>query len=82
MAWIITKDLINDDKRRKGCKSIDFKNQKECTERFKMLDDDGEVYYEGLATPDAVFAPLYDLGMPDAGCTEIQYYKNGKWETL
>jgi hypothetical protein len=53
-------------------------------EKFKMFDDDGELYYSGYAKPDADFDPLDDFGTPNAGCTEIQYYNNKtkKYETL
>jgi hypothetical protein len=55
---------------------------------FRMLDDDGEDYYHGrIWTKDEPgseddFGPLDDLGRPDAGATEIQYYEGGKWVTL
>lgn len=52
---------------------------------FRLLDDDGEVYYEGLSTDcdsDRAFDPLDDYGTPNAGCTEIQYKRGGAWVTL
>lgn len=61
--------------------------------KFRLLDDDGEVYYEGrrLEESDAdktyggepELAPLDCWGAPDAGCT-IQEEKNeeGKWEAI
>jgi hypothetical protein len=58
------------------------------TQRFRLLDDDGTPYYEGLMMPfemfgdeDAVFSPLDDFGRGNAGCTELQYWANGTWET-
>jgi hypothetical protein len=58
--------------------------------RFRLLDDDGEVYYIGRtmfrtvkngvqttptnAEAEEVFGPLWDFGEPNAGCTEIQYW--------
>ncbi len=58
-------------------------------ERFRMLDDDGEVYYLGrfINGPDAEdeFQPLDCFGTPNAGCTAIQYWQTGKdggWKTL
>lgn len=51
--------------------------------KFRLLDDDGDVYAYGFSTNDSSFAPL-DRYYPDYGVTEIQY-KNpttGKYETL
>jgi len=53
--------------------------------KFRMLDDDGIVYYVGYCEDgdsEEAFNPLDDYGMPNDGCTEIQYWENGKWETL
>lgn len=51
--------------------------------RFRMLDDDGEIYYYGLWLEESdaddgyggepEFSPLDCFGAPNAGCTEIQY---------
>lgn len=54
---------------------------------FRMKDDDGEIYYEGRFLGDEksedAFGPLDDFGMPDAGCTSIEYRNaQGGWETL
>lgn len=54
-------------------------------QEFRMLDDDGELYYEGLIVGDYDgFEPLDDFGAPNAGCTTIQYKNevSGKWEDL
>ncbi len=56
---------------------------------IRLLDDDGEVYFEGASndinqSEGRSFAPL-DWAMDDAGCTELQYRPMGsdaKWETL
>lgn len=60
--------------------------------RFKIFDDDGELYYEGriiVDVPDGYdlqdehFGPLWDFGTPNAGATDIQYLNDsGLWETL
>jgi hypothetical protein len=98
-AFIITRDLIDDgmavgvvgpgnasdkdEARLKAGEGIEF----------RLLDDDGEVYYYGrrLEESDAgkdyevesEFAPLECWGLPNAGCT-IQEEKNkeDKWEAL
>lgn len=55
---------------------------------FKLFDDDGELYYEGRflsehgLKDDAIMSPLDDFGGPDSGCTYIQYFIDGKWETI
>lgn len=42
-------------------------------QHFRMLDDDGEVYYYGVASEGVDFEPLDDFGTPNAGCTSIEY---------
>jgi hypothetical protein len=49
---------------------------------FKLFDDDGELYYEGVLHDDdeclnqqAALA----YGMTDAGCTTIKVKRDGKW---
>lgn len=53
--------------------------------KFRLLDDDKEVYYIGFSDDcdsERAFEPLDMFGAAD-GCTEIQYLnKRGKWETL
>ncbi len=56
---------------------------------FRLLDDDGEVYFTGKCSDlnevdaDQAFEPL-DWAEPRYGCTEMQYRKVGdqEWETL
>lgn len=50
------------------------------TMKFRLRDDDGNLYYEGRMTPSCLdnFGvgggnPLDDFGMPNAGCTIFQY---------
>ena len=50
--------------------------------RFRLCDDDGELYYEGSLVGDDEFAPLDDFGGPNAGATTTQIFENGKWEYL
>jgi len=54
-----------------------------CTHKFKLLDDDGHVYFFGFSTNDSSFAPMDGIGAC-YGCTEI-HYKNkitGEYEIL
>lgn len=55
---------------------------------WRVLDDDGEVYYEGRMSKkrleshaELAFGPL-DFAMADAGATTMEYVKDGKWEVL
>lgn len=85
LTWVITKDegVVND------CENATAEQKEKLvtfgyTEKFKMYDDDGELYYSGLAKLNADFDPLDDFGTPNAGCTEIRYYNKTtkKHETL
>lgn len=57
------------------------------TAAFKMLDDDGELYYTGVLAyrtsvegeEHVVAGPLTDFGMPNAGCTSIEYTRHPEW---
>lgn len=91
--WIITRDYIHkpdpnypDEKSAVGVASRYYEDGEDLPHKFRMLDDDGHVYYHGKCSScddEHAFAPLEDFGTPNAGCTEIQY-KNakGEWETL
>jgi len=81
--WMITYDKL--DGKDVEIKSSDWRPGQLLNQHFRLLDDDGEVYYLGVSNDsesENAFAPLDDYGMPNAGCTEIQYLRNGKWETL
>ncbi|MDB5384737.1 MAG: hypothetical protein JWM11_383 [Planctomycetaceae bacterium] len=88
--WIITHDFLtpeNEDDCAVGLSSCDFEDSKResLQYQFRLLDDDGELYYEGLtddANSENAFDPLDDFGLGYAGCTEIRYLRNGKWESL
>lgn len=55
-------------------------------EFFHILDDDGNLYYEGYMVHDrdsTGFEPLDDFGSPNAGATEIRYCNpDGQMATL
>jgi hypothetical protein len=61
----------------------DYKgNGRELTKTFRMYDDDGNLYYEGRSMEEG-FEPLDDFGMPNAGCTRIDYKNDkGEYETI
>ena len=51
-------------------------------QKFRMLDDDGEVDYYGYFLGEDEFEPLDCYGLPNAGCTSIQYRRDGSWKAL
>lgn len=59
------------------------------TEEFRLYDDDGELYYEGLCLnlddqdEEGAFDPL-NWAMNNDGCTTMKYRKKGHaiWKTL
>lgn len=86
--WKINKDLINDGLDNNvssiGADKID---PARFTEKFRMYDDDGELYYEGVSTDSnsqGAFDPLDDFGQGNAGCVRIDYFnrENKRWEML
>lgn len=89
-AWLITRDCVSHQESRgtigpRGC-PLTAEEITAVGIPFRILDDDGEVYYEGIYSgPDdeSLFAPLDDFGMPNAGATTIQYRNaTGEWEAL
>lgn len=53
---------------------------------FRLSDDDGELYYEGVMVMGDgdeadCFGPLDDFGKPNAGCASLEYYddKRNEW---
>ena len=58
-------------------------------DRFRLYCDDGERCYEGIwdnlwGYEEEALEPLYDYGLPNAGCTRLDYYdkKERRWLTL
>lgn len=84
--WKITRDLINEAGGKKHAESRTWDEGKAKTQTlfaFRLLDDDGEIYFHGVSTSNESFAPLNNYGMPGYGCTDIQYKnEKGKWESL
>jgi len=90
--WIITRDHIEDGAavgtgspewsfqpilRRSQKHLAELIKKYELSVRFKMYDDDGELYYEGSMQIED-FHPLDDYGMPNAGCTYLEYSRNNE----
>lgn len=78
--------------RLRGVASMGFsKYEGESVHKFKIYDDDGELYYTGLYIArdgadlgEDAFGPLEDFGAPNAGATEIRYLNRatGEYEEL
>lgn len=52
-------------------------------EKFRLYDDDGELYYAGRIVGDYDgFEPLDDFGEPNAGAVDIRYRKGGGWGSI
>ena len=84
--WTITQDFI-DDSRAIGISSVDFEESQAAslTTRFRLLDGDGNVYYEGLSDDgetENLFAPLDDFGTGFSGCTTLQFLVDGQWTSI
>lgn len=95
-CWTITNDFIADSHARSGTngnaiglvgpRSATMTEEEICRhpdrKRFRMLDDDGEVYYTGYLVGGDGFEPLDDFGMPNAGATTIEYWEGDEWRPL
>jgi hypothetical protein len=91
MAWIIDKDHFAEANAKPGTNAnavgvagpFGYKGDgSELTHKFRMLDDDRELVYEGRASHDGIFQPLDNFGTPNFGCTIIQYWQAGGWKDL
>jgi hypothetical protein len=77
--WTITEAPIDDDNMFKTSVA-----PQEHTLPFRLLDDDGVVYFLGYMRPtqsEALFRPL-DIVGDSYGCTSIEIMENGKWEVV
>ena len=98
-AWIIDKDHLDGTDTGvigpRGANALmvnALQTDKKVGEAFRMRDDDGELYYSGRILFDHAteledeteLAPLDDFGMPNAGCTTIEYRNSEtkKWEAV
>jgi hypothetical protein len=73
--WKITRvyeEFLSDEVGISGPRGCDD-NLKSNPATFTMYDDDGNCYYQGMIYGDyGGLEPLYDFGMPNAGCTYIK----------
>lgn len=87
MAFKITKDLVENGKHEGRIRHLagEIFTEADLTIKFKLYDDDGELYYKGVTTDgpeEIIFAPL-DWAAWNAGCTYMKVKNDkGKWEVL
>jgi hypothetical protein len=92
-AWTMTKDFLADGSiithsevgvvGPRGAKlTVDEILNHPDRKKFRLRDDDGELYYEGYLVGGEGFEPLDDFGMPNAGATTIEFWEEGGWKPL
>lgn len=82
VAWDITHDYIDSGKEGTKVRTSWPATMIVLDYRFKLLDDDGNVYYRGRCNDDA-WPDLLDWGMWYAGCTQVWGRKgNDKYELI
>lgn len=83
-SFVITQDHL-DDELEHHCGPASIDAIKATGQAFRLLDDDGELYYSGICIHDggeeSIFSPL-NWAEIYSGCTDIQYLTNGKWVSI
>lgn len=88
-GWIITHDFIRctemGDRSQVGrvSRAWDEKAQAAATTKFRLYDDDGNLYYQGRLCDGDYADSQFDAlrwGEAFAGCTTIKVQRDGKWE--
>lgn len=106
--WVIDRDLLAEQNKKDGEQvpeapsyqnAVGLTGPRGCpedtsvlTQRFRIKDDDGNVYYEGRMLPftrhdedSDGFEPLDQFGRGNAGATDLEYWQPGKgggWKVL
>lgn len=95
-AWYITRDFISKEGESdysvgsagpRWATDEDIERAKTEGREFRMLDDDGIVYYHGKVwysenVNEDDGNPLDDFGTPNAGAVTLQYKENGEWKSV
>lgn len=50
--------------------------------RFRLLDADGNLYYEGLASNQESLDYAHEFGQIDVGATELVVWEDGHWSSV
>ena len=83
-SFIITKDKINDGEYNgEMYGNEEYLKAGKAKHKFRLLDDDGEIYFYGKSGNSSCFNPLDRFGSA-FGCTDLQYYneETKKYESL
>jgi hypothetical protein len=86
MAYVIEQTVINSDISTKApvySPTWTAKSNEKAIYPFRLLDDDGLVYFYGRSTNSSSFLPLDEYGA-SFGCTSIEYvnYIHERWDSL
>lgn len=76
--WFVTRNFLDYKNHNQSRITDEVKDQ---WHKFRLYDDDGELYFEGWSNNDSSFAPL-NWALNNYGCTEIKYLNKGRWSTL
>lgn len=78
--WAISRDEIKN--QLVSVFSDDYVPHGELTEKFRLLDEEGIVMFEGYSSPDAGYEPLEEFG-EKYGCVDIEYWSESEgWQSL
>jgi hypothetical protein len=77
--YILTRTTLSEERKRMQ-EDLKLKTDKHIYP-FRLYDDYGELYYEGLSVENNSFYPL-DEEQPNSGVTKIHYFNNRRWEQL
>lgn len=82
MSFIIEKisSFLQDENTVEFLEKEKFKQNKKHCFSFKLFDDDGVEYFNGLSSKKWDFEPLDEFGLA-YGCTEIKYWNENKYMT-
>ncbi|MCA1800347.1 MAG: hypothetical protein LC650_03550 [Actinobacteria bacterium] len=87
-GWRVTRDYLDPKGTEHSRHGKEYRDYQGGKHKYRLLDDDGTVYYaiEADTPPESnssarLFAPL-DWAMAYAGCSELQYRTTEGWRTL
>lgn len=91
IAFKVTRDKIGGNLKGRGFSAgVKLPPDEQMTLRWRVKDDDGNVYFEGIAMPQEdgepdeldVMMVILDYFLPGYGCTSIDEYVDGSWRVV